>query len=88
MTAKPENASEIRSEILHHLKYSLGKDEVHATVYDWRMSLSLALRDHVVDPWFNSTRKTYEVKGKRVYYLSMEFLIGRLYNLVAKAELD
>ena len=32
--------------------------------------------------------KTYEVKGKRVYYLSMEFLIGRLYNLVAKAELD
>lgn len=78
MTTKPENASEIRSEILHHLKYSLGKDEAHATVYDWRMSLSLALRDHVVDPWFNSTRKTYEAKGKRVYYLSMEFLIGRL----------
>ncbi len=42
------------------------------------MSLSLALRDLVVEPWFASTRKTYEGKHKRVYYLSMEFLIGRL----------
>lgn len=68
----------MQSEILHHLKYSLGKDQSHATVYDWRMSLSLALRDRVVDPWFSSTRKTYEAGAKRVYYLSMEFLIGRL----------
>lgn len=67
-----------RAEILRHLKYSLGKDEAHATVYDWRMSMSLALRDLIVDPWFASTRHTYQTGGKRVYYLSMEFLIGRL----------
>ncbi|MGI9355684.1 MAG: glycogen/starch/alpha-glucan phosphorylase [Rhizobiaceae bacterium] len=72
------DAQQMRSEILRHLKYSLGKDEEHATVYDWRMSLSLVLRDLVVDPWFDSTRKTYESQSKRVYYLSMEFLIGRL----------
>ena len=72
------NAEQMRSKILHHLRYSLGKDDAHATTYDWRMSLSLALRDLVVDPWFASTRKTYEAKAKRVYYLSMEFLIGRL----------
>ncbi|MFK7745154.1 MAG: glycogen/starch/alpha-glucan phosphorylase [Roseobacter sp.] len=69
--------------ILRHLKLSLGKDPEHASLYDWRMSLSLALRDHVVDPWFESTRKTYEARGKRVYYLSMEFLIGRLVEDVA-----
>lgn len=68
----------LRESILRHLKYSLGKDTQHATVYDWRMALSLALRDRVVDPWFTSTRKTYESRAKRVYYLSMEFLIGRL----------
>ncbi|MEP0944789.1 MAG: glycogen/starch/alpha-glucan phosphorylase [Rhizobiaceae bacterium] len=72
------NAEQIRAEILRHLKYSLGKDESHATTYDWRMSLSLALRDLVVDPWFASTRHTYQKAEKRVYYLSMEFLIGRL----------
>ncbi|WP_425596105.1 glycogen/starch/alpha-glucan phosphorylase [Roseobacter litoralis] len=69
--------------ILRHLKLSLGKDPDHASLYDWRMSLALSLRDYVVDPWFDSTRKTYEARGKRVYYLSMEFLIGRLIEDVA-----
>ncbi|MFK7901374.1 MAG: glycogen/starch/alpha-glucan phosphorylase [Nitratireductor sp.] len=78
MNTPNTNAHELRAEILHHLKHSLGKDEAHATTYDWRMSLSLALRDHVIEPWFESTRKTYDQKAKRVYYLSMEFLIGRL----------
>ncbi|WP_296375142.1 glycogen/starch/alpha-glucan phosphorylase [Yoonia sp.] len=64
--------------INHHLKTSLGKDPANASAYDWRVALSLAVRDHVVDPWFDSTRATYAAKGKRVYYLSMEFLIGRL----------
>ena len=67
-----------KGQVMGHLKTSLGKDPAHATTYDWRMSLSLALRDLVVEPWFESTRRTYEAKGKRVYYLSMEFLIGRL----------
>jgi hypothetical protein len=71
-------AETLRDEILRHLKLSIGKDPSHASLYDWRMSLSLALRDRVVEPWFASTRKTYEGKHKRVYYLSMEFLIGRL----------
>jgi len=68
----------LSAEILRHLKYSIGKDAAHASRRDWRMSLSFALRDLVVDPWFASTRKNYEAKGKRVYYLSMEFLIGRM----------
>jgi len=64
--------------IQQHLKLSIGKDPKHASLYDWRMSLALSLRDRVVEPWFASTRKTYEGKHKRVYYLSLEFLIGRL----------
>lgn len=69
--------------ILSHLRLSQGKDPDHASDYDWRMALSLALRDEVIDPWFASTRATYEAKAKRVYYLSMEFLIGRLVEDVA-----
>ena len=64
--------------ILVHLKYAFGKDAEHATLTDWRMALSFAIRDRIVDPWFKSTRATYAAQGKRVYYLSMEFLIGRL----------
>ncbi|MBT8413080.1 MAG: glycogen/starch/alpha-glucan phosphorylase [Boseongicola sp.] len=68
----------MKDAILSHLKYSLGKDADHATIYDWRVALSLATRDRIVDPWFQSTRATYRAGAKRVYYLSMEFLIGRL----------
>ena len=67
-----------QAEILRHLTYSMGKDAEHASVYDWRMALSLALRDHIVEPWFAATKQTWEQGRKRVYYLSMEFLIGRM----------
>jgi starch phosphorylase len=64
--------------ILRHLGYTIGKDAGHATLHDWRLALSYAVRDRIVDSWFASTRATYEAGAKRVYYLSMEFLIGRL----------
>ncbi|RME17647.1 MAG: glycogen/starch/alpha-glucan phosphorylase [Alphaproteobacteria bacterium] len=68
----------MRADILHHLKFTVGKDPAHASVYDWRLALSHALRDRIVEPWFASTRKTWEQDQKRVYYLSMEYLIGRI----------
>ncbi|MEX0347241.1 MAG: glycogen/starch/alpha-glucan family phosphorylase, partial [Rhizobiaceae bacterium] len=71
-------ADEIRESLLRHLTYSLGKDAEHAQIYDWRIALSLTIRDRIVDHWFASTRSTYAGRRKRVYYLSMEFLIGRL----------
>jgi starch phosphorylase len=71
-------ATALRGEILRHLTYTMGKDPAHASIYDWRMALSFALRDRVVAPWFAATRRTWDQGRKRVYYLSMEFLIGRL----------
>ncbi|MEP2641457.1 glycogen/starch/alpha-glucan phosphorylase [Roseobacter sp.] len=83
MTIPPVSPQDFSAHILRHLKQSQGKDASDASTYDWRMSLSLALRDQVVNPWLESTRKAQAVKGKRVYYLSMEFLIGRLIEDVA-----
>ncbi len=68
----------LRSDILRHLTFTLGKDPDHAAAYDWRMALSFALRDRIVGPWFAATRRTWNEDAKRVYYLSMEFLIGRI----------
>ena len=70
--------TQLHNDILRHLKSTLGKDVPNASVFDWRMALSFALRDRIVDPWFASTRRTWAENRKRVYYLSMEFLIGRL----------
>lgn len=78
MARSVQTSSNFRDALLRHLTYTMGKDPEHAQPFDWRMALSHAIRDRIVDTWVASTRKTYEQDGKRVYYLSMEFLIGRL----------
>ena len=72
------DAAQLREAILAKLTYSLGKDHVHAGPHDWFMATALAIRDRVIDRWMHSTRQTYAEQKKRVYYLSVEFLLGRL----------
>jgi len=60
------------------LRHRVGKDERAAKPHDWYTAAVLSVRDKIIDRWMESTRRTYEEGGKRVYYLSLEFLIGRL----------
>jgi starch phosphorylase len=71
-------AAKLDALILDVLRHRVGKDELAAKPHDWFNAAVLALRDKIIDRWIESTRRTYEQKGKRVYYLSLEFLIGRL----------
>jgi starch phosphorylase len=64
--------------IIDVLRHRVGKDERAAKPHDWFTAAVLTLRDEIIDRWMESTRKTYAESGKRVYYLSLEFLIGRL----------
>ncbi|WP_188914877.1 glycogen/starch/alpha-glucan phosphorylase [Salinarimonas ramus] len=68
----------LREAILKKLMYGVGKDASRASDHDWLVATILALRDGIVDRWIDSTRRTYASGKKRVYYLSLEFLIGRL----------
>jgi glycogen phosphorylase len=74
----PPTAEELKNAILAKLIYSIGKDVVAASQRDWFLAVAFATRDIIVDRWMNSTRETYEDDRKRVYYLSLEFLIGRM----------
>ncbi len=69
---------DMQAHILDVLRHRVGKDVHSATPHDWFTATVLALRDKVIDQWMESTHRTYEAGGKRVYYLSLEFLIGRL----------
>jgi starch phosphorylase len=71
-------AAQLGKDILRVLRRRIGKDQKAAKQHDWYASAILALRDKIIDVWIESTQRTYENGGKRVYYLSMEFLIGRL----------
>ncbi len=68
----------LKEEILRKLILTVGKDPEHAAPRDWLIATSLAVRDQLVIRWMDSTRQIYARQEKRVYYLSMEFLIGRL----------
>lgn len=60
------------------LRQRLGKNAKAAQDHDWFASTVFALRDDIIDRWIDSTSRTHEQGRKRVYYLSLEFLIGRL----------
>ena len=67
----------LATSFVHHLEHSLAKDQYSATERDCLVSLCLAVRDRLVERW-NKTQQTYYNKeARRVYYLSLEFLIGR-----------
>src|SRR5665647_3006278 len=69
---------QLRDAIQSKLIYALGKSSESATSNDWYQATALAVRDRVVDIWRETRAETKRLKKKRVYYLSIEFLIGRL----------
>jgi len=70
-------ADAIRRSFEAHLKYTLAKDEYSATDHDRYYALAMAVRDRLVERWIETSQTYYRRNVKRVYYLSMEYLIGR-----------
>jgi starch phosphorylase len=67
----------VQRSVSNHLVYSIGKDPFTATDHDWMMAFSYVVRDRLIERWMETQRSYYRQDAKRIYYLSMEFLIGR-----------
>ena len=67
----------LKRAISNKLMYQVGKNLESALPEDWLHAVAYAVRDHLVERWMRTTRASYAQDVKRVYYLSMEFLIGR-----------
>jgi glycogen phosphorylase len=68
----------IRTDIINHLRFTLACDEHSASDWDIYKSVVLSVRDRLHDKWLKTQQGYYKNNSKRVYYISMEFLIGRL----------
>ena len=68
----------IERSFLARREYSLAKDRHSATANDNFMALAIAIRDRIIERWIATQQTYHKNNSKRVYYLSMEFLIGRL----------
>lgn len=64
-------------DFVNHLEYLQGKDEYSATPLDYYKSLAYTVRDRLFERWIDTQQTYYKKPSKRVYYLSLEFLIGR-----------
>lgn len=73
-----ECSNEIKSLFLNHLEYSLIKDTTTVQPWDVYYALALSLRDRLIERWLRTQYEYRKQDVKKVYYLSMEFLIGRL----------
>ena len=73
-----EDIEDVKAAVIAKLALAVGKDSGSATNRDWFMATALALRDRVTHRWLGSDRESQAQGAKRVYYLSLEFLIGRL----------
>jgi glycogen phosphorylase len=73
-----EDIAALQAAILEKLTYVVGKRRSIATEHDWLLATAYALRDQIVDRWLAGIDATYQQGSKRIYYMSLEFLIGRL----------
>ncbi|MDD5634040.1 MAG: glycogen/starch/alpha-glucan phosphorylase [Candidatus Omnitrophica bacterium] len=81
MEKKPKQETiveNIKEAFFHNRKYALAKDIYTATDYDNYQSLAMAIRDRLIERWILTQQRYHDENCKRVYYLSLEFLPGRL----------
>jgi starch phosphorylase len=73
-----KSAVELRSAFRHHLRRTLARDRYTATNRDRYYAFALAVRDRLIERWLATQQMHHNRQVKRIYYLSLEFLIGRL----------
>lgn len=75
--AQVENVTTIKKSFNRHLHYTLVKDRNVSTPRDYYFALANVVRDHLVGRWIRTQQYYYEKDPKRIYYLSLEFYMGR-----------
>ena len=71
------DSTSIRRSLYNRLIYTIGKDPITATDRDWFYAAAAVARERMIERWMETMRSYYVEDRKRVYYLSMEFLMGR-----------
>jgi len=67
----------LRRAFADHLQFTQGKDEHSATMHDRYTAVANSVRDRLMRRWILTQQAYYRSDAKRVYYLSLEFLMGK-----------
>jgi len=88
-----ENVATVKKTFNRHLHFTLVKDRNVSTPRDYYFALAYTVRDHLTSRWIRTQQHYYDKDPKRVYYLSLEYYIGRsltntMVNLGIQSEVD
>ncbi len=75
-----KSVAAIKSDIERHLKFSLARDRHTATLRDWWIATCGAVQDRIIERMIATMAAHHNGNTRRVYYLSLEFLMGRLFG--------
>ncbi len=73
----PRDVDGVVDQIARRLMYSVGKDHYTASDFDLHQAVAFAVRDRLMERWFRTQDAYYRADTRRVYYLSLEYLMGR-----------
>lgn len=76
----PNDVDALKRSITNNLRYRAGRNPLNANRHDWLLATELAVRNRLVERWMSTAEAFYTQRSKNVYYLSMEFLIGRTFT--------
>lgn len=76
--AKTASCLALKEGILYHMRYTLALRSTQASKRDWWLCLSLAVRDRIIDDMVETQTRHNQDNVRRLYYLSMEYLMGRM----------
>ncbi|WP_373100038.1 MULTISPECIES: glycogen/starch/alpha-glucan phosphorylase [Pasteurellaceae] len=84
---QPQHSTEsLKHAIVYKLIFSIGRSPQEASQRDWLNATLYAVRDLVTEGWISTARQSRHEQTRRVYYLSMEFLMGRTLSNALIAE--
>ena len=74
---KANDVESLQEAFIDHLEFSLAKDKYSATQLDYFKALALTIRDRLFEKWIETQQSYYDQDAKRIYYISMEYMLGR-----------
>ena len=81
-----ENVESLKKAIIYKLIFLIGRSPDESSQRDWLNAALYAVRDLVTEGWIATAKEARDEQARRVYYLSMEFLIGRTLSNAMMAE--
>lgn len=73
----PIDIKHIQTSIVHHVEYTMAKNRFTFDVHHCYKAVAHSIRDRLIETYNDTNSYIHKKQPKRLYYFSMEYLMGR-----------